>query len=122
LVHGFWFLVSGAWFRVEDLWFMVHGAWLMLHSLRCRVSGSGLRVALGPETKGISGCGFTPSASLPTSWEALLRKIPAPASCNHRKRVSVLKLSGDEVSSTNAKLLLVKIMLCSKLHYQKVSD
>ena len=33
-----------------------------------------------------------------------------------------LKLSGDEFYSTNALLLIKKIMLCSRLYCQKVSD
>jgi len=36
-----------------------------------------------------------------------------------RKKVSIQKLSSNEVYCTNALLLRIKIMLCSKLDYQK---
>jgi hypothetical protein len=37
----------------------------------------------------------------------------------HRKRISNSQFSGNEVYCTNSLLLLIKIMLCSKLHCQR---
>ena len=38
---------------------------------------------------------------------------------SYTKRVSILKTSGNEVYYTNYLILLIKMMLCSKLHCQK---
>ena len=40
----------------------------------------------------------------------------------YRERVSTKNNSGNEVKCTNAWLLLIEIMLCSKLHCKKVSE
>jgi len=52
----------------------------------------------------------------------LLKGGADPGKCageSNRKRVSISNLSGNEVYYKNALILLIKIMLCSKLHYQK---
>ena len=60
--------------------------------------------------------------------ELLKHKIGLRIEGSYRHKTSTqlngklnLKLSGNEVYCTNASLLLTKILLCSKLHLQKVS-
>ena len=47
-------------------------------------------------------------------WQQHIRKRA------YERGVLIQKLSGHEVYRTNALILLIKIMLCSKLHHQKV--
>ena len=57
------------------------------------------------------GLPFAPSFSL---------RFPPASGQILKERSFNFKLSGNEVYCTNASLLLIKIMLCSKLHCQKV--
>ena len=50
-----------------------------------------------------------------------LQRAPCPAQISYEKAVR-LKLSGNRVCDTNSLILLVKNRLCSKPHYQKVSN
>jgi hypothetical protein len=47
-------------------------------------------------------------------------RCPTPQGLAYRERFSISTLPGNEVYCTNASLLLLKVMLCSQLHCQKI--
>ena len=56
------------------------------------------------------------------SYMCHVRSTVAVQTLSLKEQRFILKLSGNEVYCTNALPLLMKIMLCSKLHRQKVVD
>ena len=84
----------------------MQGAGCRVQGAGCRVQGAGCRVQGDPQTL---------NPELYTRFRA--------KSLSHvdlmRKESQSKKTSGNKIHYTNSLILLIKIMLCSKLHYQK---